>query len=52
MALELTTVSDDGAVAFDGAVVHRYEGLAPGTAHHYDGLDFDTLVRPAGALLC
>jgi Icc protein len=52
VALELTTVSDDGAVAFDGALVHRYEGLAPGTAHHYDGLDFDTLARPAGALLC
>ena len=50
--LELTTVSEDAAVAFDGTTVHRYEDLKPGTVHHLDGLELRTLPRPGGALLC
>lgn len=49
---ELTTVSDDGAVAFGGTDVRRYEGLAPGTDYEFDGLAFRTLPRPVGELLC
>ena len=52
MALELTTVSDDGAVAFEGTTVRRYADLRPDTEHHYDGLEFRTLARPEGDLLC
>jgi predicted phosphodiesterase len=52
VAAELTTVADDEAVAFDGAHVLRYDGLAPGTDYRFDGLEFRTLDRPAGELLC
>jgi predicted phosphodiesterase len=40
---ELTTVADDEAVVHDGPEVRRYDGLAPGTDHEYDGLRFRTL---------
>jgi 3',5'-cyclic AMP phosphodiesterase CpdA len=49
--LELTTVADDEAVAFDDGVPHRYDGLQPDTDYHIDGLDVRTLPRP-GELLC
>jgi len=45
------TVADDEAVAFDGPVVRRYEGLRPDTDYTYDGVSFRTLPRPGGALL-
>jgi Icc protein len=48
---ELTTVSDDHAVAFDGMVVKQYDGLSPDTAYSYDGVAFRTLPRPGGARL-
>jgi predicted phosphodiesterase len=50
--LELTTVSDDAAVAFDGTTVHRYADLKPATVHQLDGLEVRTLERPGGELLC
>ena len=49
--LELTTVADDEAVAFDGGVPRRYEGLEPDTEYDIDGLTFRTLPRP-GELRC
>jgi 3',5'-cyclic AMP phosphodiesterase CpdA len=52
MALELTTVADDEAVAFDGADMHRYEDLAPDTDYAFDGIEFRTLPRPGSELLC
>ncbi len=48
---ELTTVAEDEAVVHVGREVRRYRGLDPGTHHRLDGLDADTLPRPAGALL-
>ncbi len=50
-AWELTTVADDGAVAFRGIEVRRYEGLQPGTDHELDGMAFTTLPRPPGERL-
>lgn len=50
-AWELTTVSDDGAVAFRGLEVKRFEGLEPATAYDFDGLSFTTLPRPPGERL-
>lgn len=52
MAPELTTVSEDAAVVFDGAEVRRYDGLEPDTAFDLDGVVGATLPRPAGELLC
>src|SRR5205085_12071688 len=52
MALELTTVGDDFAVVHDGIWVRRFEGLVPDSEHHFDGLEFRTLARPPGDLLC
>jgi 3',5'-cyclic AMP phosphodiesterase CpdA len=49
--LDLTTVADDEAVAFDGGVPRRYEGLEPGTEYEIDGVTFRTLPRP-GEPLC
>ena len=48
---ELSSVSDDDAVVHLGTTTRRYEGLAPDTAHAFDGHAFRTLPRP-GALLC
>lgn len=45
MAVELTTVSDDEAVFFDGPDVRRYEGLEPDTEHDLEGITFRTLPR-------
>jgi predicted phosphodiesterase len=49
--LELTTVADDHAVAFDGGDVHVYDGLQPDTEYEFDGLSFRTLARPGGERL-
>jgi predicted phosphodiesterase len=42
---ELTTVADDEAIVHDGAIVRRYEGLAPDTPHEIGGFAFRTLPR-------
>jgi 3',5'-cyclic AMP phosphodiesterase CpdA len=49
--LELTTVADDEAVAFEDGVVHRYGDLEPDTDYELDGLRFRTLPR-LGEPLC
>ena len=51
LAVELTTVSDDHAVVFDGMVVHEYRELSPDTDYEYDGVSFRTLPRPGGERL-
>ena len=48
---ELTTVADDGAVAFRGTEVRRYDDLRPATAYELDGLSFRTMERPGGERL-
>jgi len=49
--VELTTVADDLIVLHDGLVVHRVEGLAPGSTHTVHGREVTTLARPGGELL-
>lgn len=51
MPLELFTVADDEAVAFDGASVRRYEGLRPGADQVVDGIGLRTLDPPGGERL-
>lgn len=51
MALELTTVADDGAELFDGPERVLLPALHPDTAYHHGGFDFRTLPRPAGERL-
>jgi Icc protein len=51
VAVELTTVADDLVVIHDGADVHRWTNLRPGTVVSYDGLEVETPPRPAGELL-
>lgn len=51
MPAELTTVSDDHAVVFDGMAVRQYDGLSPDIDYSYDGVSFRTLPRPAGERL-
>ncbi|HUF32132.1 MAG TPA: metallophosphoesterase [Acidimicrobiales bacterium] len=51
MTLELTTVADDEAVAFDGVEVVHVIGLEPGSHHEVAGLSFRTLDRPPGERL-
>jgi 3',5'-cyclic-AMP phosphodiesterase len=51
VALELTTVADDGAVFFDGAEVARLTDLEPDTPYEHDGVAFRTLPRPGGERL-
>jgi Icc protein len=51
MAAELTSVTHDEAVVFDGIQVVRHDGLQPGTEQVVDGLLFRTLPRPRGQLL-
>jgi Icc protein len=46
--LELTTVTDDSAVAFEGTEIRRLEGLVPGARYQLGGEEFATLVRPGG----
>jgi len=48
---ELTTVADDGAVAFRGTEVRRYDDLQPATCYELDGMSFRTLARPDGERL-
>ena len=52
MSAELTTVSEEMAVVFDGPQVRRYEGLEPDTPFELDGVAGRTLPRPGGELLC
>jgi 3',5'-cyclic-AMP phosphodiesterase len=49
--LELTTVADDEAVAFDGTEVVHVIDLEPGQPHQVAGLRFRTLDRPPGERL-
>ncbi len=51
MAPELTTVSEETAVVFDGQEVRRYDGLAPDTDFALDGVSGRTLPKPDGDLL-
>jgi 3',5'-cyclic-AMP phosphodiesterase len=51
MTLELTTVSDDSAVLFDGAEPVRLTGLDPDTEYEHRGVAFRTLPRPPGQRL-
>ena len=49
--MELTTVADDHAIAFDGPTIHRYDDLRPDHPYEYDRFAFRTLPAP-GELLC
>lgn len=49
---EVTTVGHDFAVVHRGATVQRLHDLAPDTDHAIDDVDFRTLPRPDGDLLC
>jgi len=49
--LELTTVSDDAAVIFDGARSIRSDALNPDSSYHVEGIEFRTLPRPPGERL-
>ena len=49
---ELTTVADDLAVFHHANRTIRHENLEPDTAYSEHGIDFRTLPRPAGRLLC
>jgi predicted phosphodiesterase len=51
MPMELTTVSDDEVVLFDGPVAHDYRGLTSGEEHRIEGLVVRTLRAPGGARL-
>ncbi|HSS10254.1 MAG TPA: hypothetical protein VLL25_10230, partial [Acidimicrobiales bacterium] len=51
MALEVTTVTDDEAVLFDGPVAIRLGELDPDTVYEHHGLGFRTLPRPPGERL-
>jgi len=51
VALELTTVSDDGAVLFDGARAIRLDALNPDSDYHHEDVAFRTLPRPGGQRL-
>ena len=48
---EVTSVTDDEVVIFDGAERFVYGDLAPDTEHDLDGVAVRTLARPAGELL-
>jgi predicted phosphodiesterase len=49
--IELTTVSDDGAVLHDGERVIRHDGLEPDTEYEFEGIAVRTLARPDGERL-
>jgi 3',5'-cyclic AMP phosphodiesterase CpdA len=49
--IELTTVTDDAAVFFDGPEAVRFDGLAPATYYERLGVSFRTLPRPPGQRL-
>ena len=48
--VELTTVTDDGAVFHQGESVLRVEGLRPDTEYEHHGVAFRTLPRPGARL--
>ena len=50
-SVELTTVSDDGAVFHDGEEVLVHDGLEPDTEYEFHGESFRTLPRPPGERL-
>jgi Icc protein len=49
--VEVTTVADDEAVLFDGAVEIRLRGLSPDTTYEHGRAVFRTLPRPPGSLV-
>jgi Icc protein len=51
VAPELTSVSDDEVVFFDGPRVVRHAGLDPGTVYTLEGEEVRTLPRPGGERL-
>jgi 3',5'-cyclic-AMP phosphodiesterase len=51
MALEVTSVTDDYIVMFDGPVEHRYDSLLPDTQYTFGDVTVRTLPRPDGELL-
>ena len=51
MTIELTTVSDDGAVFHDGDEVFVHDGLDPDTEYRLHDVTFRTLGRPDGERL-
>ena len=51
LPVELTTVTDTGAVFHDGLRVVRVDGLRPDREHTVEGVTFCTLPRPPGQLL-
>jgi predicted phosphodiesterase len=51
VALELTTVADDGAVLFDGPRPVVLDALNADSAYTYEGIEFRTLPRPPGQRL-
>jgi 3',5'-cyclic-AMP phosphodiesterase len=51
VTLELTTVTDDSAVMFEGADVRCLDGLKPGHPYRFGDQEFVTLCRPAGERL-
>ena len=50
-SVELTTVTDTGAVLHDGLRVVRVDGLRPGKEHTVEGITFRTLAGPPGPRL-
>ena len=44
-------MTDTAAIFHDGVITRRVEGLATGSAHVVEGIEFRTLARPGGALL-
>ncbi len=51
VAVELTTVTEEGAVLHEGTAVLRLDGLAPDSEHEIADQRFRTLPRPAGERL-
>ncbi|HEX9548935.1 MAG TPA: hypothetical protein VF942_16460, partial [Acidimicrobiales bacterium] len=49
--LEVTTVTDDEAVLFEGSRSTLLSGLNPATAYDHDGVTFRTLPKPPGERL-
>jgi predicted phosphodiesterase len=49
--IELTTVTAESAVFFDGARAVRFDGLAPDSSYERLGVSFRTLPRPPGERL-
>src|SRR5438105_1505712 len=49
--IEVTTVTDDEAVLFEGSRSTVLSGLKPDTAYEHDGVAFRTLPKPAGERL-